>query len=197
MLAAVCQVWVLLTSKTLPAFCKTRENLGGLQGAWVGGGQEVDRGREKSETSAAPSSSSEQALSLVSNHGWGPGFFLLPPLSISPSSLLSPIVRLSAPVVWDKTASCWQTLTPGHTLCSGHGPKHFKLPSTGFPGGASGKEPACQCSRRKRHGFDPWSVRSPGEGNGNLLQYSCLENLMDKGAWWAIQSIGSQRVRHD
>ena len=35
---------------------------------------------------------------------------------------------------------------------------------------------------------------SPGEGNGNPLQYSCLENPMDGGAWW---SMGSQRVRHD
>ena len=31
----------------------------------------------------------------------------------------------------------------------------------------------------------PGSERSPGEGNGNTLQYSCLENFMDKGAWWA------------
>ena len=31
----------------------------------------------------------------------------------------------------------------------------------------------------------PGSGRSPGEGNGNLLQYSCLGNLMDRGAWWA------------
>ena len=31
----------------------------------------------------------------------------------------------------------------------------------------------------------PESRRSPGEGNGNLLQYSCLENSMDRGAWWA------------
>ena len=38
MLAAIRQVRVLLTSKTLPAFYKTRENLGGLQGAWVGVG---------------------------------------------------------------------------------------------------------------------------------------------------------------
>ena len=30
----------------------------------------------------------------------------------------------------------------------------------------------------------PGSGRSPGEGNGNLLQYSCLENSMDRGAWW-------------
>ena len=32
------------------------------------------------------------------------------------------------------------------------------------------------------------SERSPGEGNGNLLQYSCLKNPMDKGAWWAAES---------
>ena len=31
----------------------------------------------------------------------------------------------------------------------------------------------------------PGSGRSPGEGNGNPLQYSCLENPMDRGAWWA------------
>ena len=34
--------------------------------------------------------------------------------------------------------------------------------------------------------FDPGSGGSPGEGNGNSLQYSCLENPMDKGVWWAI-----------
>ena len=34
-------------------------------------------------------------------------------------------------------------------------------------------------------GLVPLSGRSSGEGNGNLLQYSCLENSMDKGAWWA------------
>ena len=39
------------------------------------------------------------------------------------------------------------------------------------------------------------SKRSPGEGNGNPLQYSCLENLMDRGAWWATESMGSQRVK--
>ena len=39
------------------------------------------------------------------------------------------------------------------------------------------------------------SGRSPGGGNGHLLQYSCLENPMDRGAW--LQSIGSQRVGHD
>ena len=48
---------------------------------------------------------------------------------------------------------------------------------------------------------DPGSVpgfeRSTGEGNGNPLQDSCLENPMNRGAWWAIQSMGSHRVRHD
>ena len=38
--------------------------------------------------------------------------------------------------------------------------------------------------------------RSPGEGKGDPLQYSCLENSIDRGAWWPT-SMGSQRVRHD
>ena len=40
------------------------------------------------------------------------------------------------------------------------------------------------------------SGRSPGEGNGNPLQYSCLENPMDRGAWWAIV-LGVARVKHN
>ena len=52
--------------------------------------------------------------------------------------------------------------------------------SVGFPGGSDGKEPACNSG-------DPDSIpglgRSPGKGNGNPLQYSCLENPMDRGAW--------------
>ena len=42
----------------------------------------------------------------------------------------------------------------------------------------------------------PGLGRSPGGGNGNILQYSCLENSMDRGAWWATV-MGLQRVRHD
>ena len=45
-------------------------------------------------------------------------------------------------------------------------------------------------------GSIPGSGRTPGEGNGNPLQYSCLENPMDRGAWWA-KPIGAQRIRHD
>ena len=46
----------------------------------------------------------------------------------------------------------------------------------------SGKESACNAGDL---GLIPGLGRSPGEGNGNLLQYSCLENSMDRGAWWA------------
>ena len=52
----------------------------------------------------------------------------------------------------------------------------------GFPGGASGKEPTCQCKRLKDVGLIPGSGRSPGEGNGNPLQYSFQENSMVRGA---------------
>ena len=50
-------------------------------------------------------------------------------------------------------------------------------------GGANSKESACLCRRHKCS--IPGSGRSPGEGNGNPLQYACLENPMDRGAWWA------------
>ena len=55
----------------------------------------------------------------------------------------------------------------------------------GFPGGTSSKESSCQCRRCKRRGFDPCLGRSSGEANGNPLQYSCLENPMDRRTWWA------------
>ena len=54
-----------------------------------------------------------------------------------------------------------------------------------WEGGISSKEPTCQCRRRKRYQFDPWSGRYPGGGHGNPLQYSCLENRMDRRAWHA------------
>jgi len=46
-------------------------------------------------------------------------------------------------------------------------------------------------------GLIPGLGRFPGGGNGNPLQYSCLENLMDEGAWCRLLSMGLQRVRHD
>ena len=53
----------------------------------------------------------------------------------------------------------------------------------GFPGGSEVKNPAANA---RDTDLIPWLGRSPGEGNGNPLQYSCLENPMDRGAWQAI-----------
>ena len=57
----------------------------------------------------------------------------------------------------------------------------------GFPGGASGKESSCNTGVPS---LIPPLGRSPGEGNGNPLQYSCLENPMDRGAWRAYSPWG-------
>ena len=54
---------------------------------------------------------------------------------------------------------------------------------TGFPGGTSNKEPTCQCRDIRDAGLIPGSGRCPGGGHGNPLQYSHLENPMDRGAW--------------
>ena len=62
-----------------------------------------------------------------------------------------------------------------------------------FPHSSVGKESACNAGDL---GWIPGSGRSPGEGNGNPLQYSCLENPMDRGAWWAT-AHGVARVGHD
>ena len=67
------------------------------------------------------------------------------------------------------------------------------LEDFGLSGGADGKESACNVEDPR---LISGSGRYPGEGDGNSLHYSCLENSMDREAWWAIVH-GSQRVRHD
>ena len=57
--------------------------------------------------------------------------------------------------------------------------------TTGFPGGSVVKNLLASAGDLEESGSTPGSGRSPGEGNGNSLQYSCLENSMDRGAWWA------------
>ena len=52
----------------------------------------------------------------------------------------------------------------------------------GFPDGSDSKESACKAGDLSSI---PRLGKSPGEENGNPLQYSCLENSMDRGAWWA------------
>ena len=63
----------------------------------------------------------------------------------------------------------------------------------GFPGGSD-----CQESTYNARDLSliPGSGRSPGEGTGSPLQYSCLKNSTGRGAWW-LQSMGWQRVRHN
>ena len=58
------------------------------------------------------------------------------------------------------------------------------------------KNPPANAGDTEDPGLIPGSGRSPGEGNGNPLQYSCLENPTDRGAWWA-EVHGVARVRHD
>ena len=61
-----------------------------------------------------------------------------------------------------------------------------------YPGGSDGKESACNADL----GLIPGLGRTPEEGHGNPLQYSCLENPMDRGAWWAIvHEVAKSRTR--
>ena len=63
----------------------------------------------------------------------------------------------------------------------------------GFSGSSDGKASAYNVGDS---GLIPGSGRSPGEGKGNPLQYSCLENPMDRGAWWAtIHGVAKSRTR--
>ena len=59
-----------------------------------------------------------------------------------------------------------------------------------FPGDTVVKNPPANTGDHQRLRFDPWVRSSPGEGNGSLLQDSCLENPMDSRAWWVtVQSV--------
>ena len=65
----------------------------------------------------------------------------------------------------------------------------------GLPQGLSGKEFACNEGDKGGADLIPGWRRSPGGGNGNPLQYSCLENLVDRGAWRAVvHSIAESRT---
>ena len=59
----------------------------------------------------------------------------------------------------------------------------------GFPGGSNRKESACNVGDP---GSIPWSGNSPGVRNANSLQYPCLENSRDRGAWWATVYVVSK-----
>ena len=71
--------------------------------------------------------------------------------------------------LWEAEASTWELF-------------FFCCFSFNFPGGSDGEESSCSS---RDLGSIPGLGRSPGEGSGNPLQYSCLGNTMDRGAWWA------------
>ena len=67
---------------------------------------------------------------------------------------------------------------------------------TGFPGGSVEMNPPAKAGPTGNAGSIPGSGRSPGEGNGNPFQYSCLENSMDRGAWWAtVHGVAKNQTR--
>ena len=64
---------------------------------------------------------------------------------------------------------------------------------TGFPGGSVANNPTCSAGDA---GSIPEFERSPGQGNGNPLQYSCQANLMDRGAWQAaVPGVSKSQTR--
>ena len=70
---------------------------------------------------------------------------------------------------------------------------HFQCLERGFHGGSDGKESACSA---RDLGPIPGSGRFPGEGNGYSLQYSYLENSMDRGAWQAtVHGVTNSRTQ--
>ena len=73
---------------------------------------------------------------------------------------------------------------------------NFSMPvygKFGLPGDSGGKEPTCNVGNPR---FNPWVWKIPGEGNGYPLYYSCLENSVDRRAWWATVH-GVERIRLD
>ena len=66
----------------------------------------------------------------------------------------------------------------------------------GFPGGSVVKNPPASAGATGDAGLIPELRRSPEEGNGNPLQYSCLGNPMDRGGWWAtVQRVTKRQTR--
>ena len=94
-------------------------------------------------------------------------------------------LQIHSNILQEKNLTTYHLLMHPH-LCGGKDQK-------GFPGGSAGKESTCNAGDL---GLIPGSGRSPGEGNGNPLQYSCLENPMDRGAWWAtVYGVSKSRTQ--
>ena len=70
------------------------------------------------------------------------------------------------------------------------------MKNLGFPGGSVVKNPPANAEDTGDTGLIPGSGRSPGGGNSNPLQCSCLENPMDRGAWWAtVHRVAKSQIQ--
>ena len=116
---------------------------------------------------------------LLMNEAWASSAFLSVPAVLQAAKGACPLH--TGPQDWDAHAVTQPTHRPGQVLAH-----VISLSLWDLPGSSDDKESTWAI---------PGSERSPGEGNGNPLQYSCLENPMDRGAWWATQFIGSQSRR--
>ena len=96
-------------------------------------------------------------------------------------------------MTWEEEGQCYQHLvlevrgaaehpTMQRTVPTQKNYLALKVNGVGFPGGSVVQNLPANAGDT---GWIPGSGRSPGGGNGNPLQYSCLENPMDRGAWWA------------
>ena len=100
----------------------------------------------------------------------------------SPEDLTDPGIKLLSPALALNHLGSWVLISLTYWQ------------QRGLPRGYSGKVSACQC-RRHKHKWRGWG-RSHGVGNGNPLQYSCLENPMDRGAWRAtVHGVTKSRTQ--
>ena len=76
------------------------------------------------------------------------------------------------------------------------GNENYPGSSRAFPGGASGKEPPCQCRRCRRPGFNPWVGKIPWRRKWQSTPVFFLENPMDRGAWRAtVHGVTQSQTR--
>ena len=115
------------------------------------------------------------------------------PLSFSPPYTFLPVCYILVQMLKVCTHTQMHTHTYTHTHTHIFFFRFFSITGyykiLGFPGGSSGKESTCNAGDL---GSTPGLGRFPGEGNGNPLQYSCLGNPMDSGAWQATVHVVSK-----